>query len=115
MKKQSHIDEICKALADKKAFNIVVVDVKGISDIADTFIIASGNSFPQVKAIFENLEAHMEKLGVFCKRKEGVSEGRWIAVDYFDIIVHIFNDETRKFYQLEKLWTNGNNVKEYKE
>jgi len=115
MSKENHTKQICKALAAKQAFDIVIVDVKGISDIADYFVIASGKSYPQVKAIFENLEFEMEKDGVFARRKEGVSEGRWIAVDYFDVIVHIFHDETRKFYQLEKLWMNGSNVERYEE
>ena len=78
-------------------------------------MIASGKSFPQVKAIYENLEFEMEKLGIEARRKEGVSEGRWIAVDYFDVIVHIFHEETRKFYQLEKLWMNGGNTVKYEE
>jgi len=114
-KKQDLTKQICKALAAKQANDILIVNVKGVSDIVDHFIIASGKSQPQVKAIFEHLEEEMEKQGVFATRKEGASEGRWIAVDYFDVIVHIFNEETRKFYQLEKLWINGGNCVEYTE
>ena len=57
----------------------------------------------------------MEKQDVFAKSKEGVQEGRWIAVDYFDVIVHIFQEDARKFYQLEKLWINENNVIKYED
>ena len=115
MEKQDLVKQICKALAAKQANDIITVDIKGISDVADYFVIASGKSQPQVKAIYENLELELEKQGVFAVRKEGLSEGRWIAVDYFDVIVHIFNEETRKFYQLEKLWLNGRNFEKYED
>ena len=113
MKNKALIDSMCKAMSDKRAFDITVIDVEGLSDVADAFIIASGKSAPQVKAIFDNLEVEMEKQGIFARRKEGASEGRWIAVDYFDVIVHIVQEESRKFYQLEKLWINENNVTKY--
>lgn len=113
MKNEKLVNDMCKAMSDKKAFDIRIIDVEGLSDVADTFIIASGKSAPQVKAIFDNLEAEMERQGLFANRKEGMTEGRWIAVDYFDIIVHIFQEEARKFYQLEKLWINENNVTKY--
>ena len=115
MKNKALIDAMCKAMSDKRAFDITVIDVEGLSDVADAFIIASGKSAPQVKAIFDNLEFEMEKQGVFARRKEGTTEGRWIAVDYFDVIVHIFQEESRKFYQLEKLWINENNVTKYED
>lgn len=113
MKNEKLINDMCKAMSDKRASDITVIDVEGLSDVADAFIIASGKNAPQVKAIFDNLEAEMEKRGVFARRKEGVAEGRWIAVDYFDVIVHIFQEEARKFYQLEKLWINDSNVTKY--
>lgn len=113
MKNEKLINDMCKAMSDKRASDITIIDVEGLSDVADAFIIASGKNAPQVKAIFDNLEAEMEKQGVFARRKEGVAEGRWIAVDYFDVIVHIFQEEARKFYQLEKLWINDSNVTKY--
>ena len=72
---------MCKAMSDKRAFDITIINVEGLSDVADAFIIASGKSAPQVKAIFDNLEFEMEKQDIFAKSKEGVQEGRWIAVD----------------------------------
>ncbi len=107
------VQNICKALSDKSALDIKIVEVKGISDIADYLIVCSGKSAPQVKALFEHLEDTMEKLGKFAIRHEGAGEGRWICVDYGDIIVHVFHKETRDVYALDTLWNNGNNVTTY--
>lgn len=104
---------VCKALSEKKAQKIKVIEIKGMTDIADYFVICSGNSAPQVKAIYENLEQKLEEQDIFCRRKEGVAEGKWIAIDYTDVIVHIFHADTREFYQLDKLWSNGANVMDY--
>lgn len=107
--------QICSFLSEKKAENIKILQIKGMSDLADFFVICSGRSVPQVKAIFENLEEKMEQQGVVALRKEGFAEGKWIAVDYSNVIVHIFHAETREFYQLDKLWSNGTNVIDYKD
>ena len=109
------VDAICKALSAKLATDIKIVDISGISDIADYFVICSGRSAPQVKAIFEYLEEQMEKLGKFALRKEGMSEARWIAVDYGEVIVHVFHKDTREIYALDTLWDNGANVTTYQE
>lgn len=106
---------ICKALSEKLAADIKIVEIKGISDIADYFVICSGKSAPQVKAIFEHLEESLEKENKFALRKEGMSEGRWIAVDYGDVIVHIFHKDTRDVYALDTLWNNGANVTSYED
>lgn len=108
-----NVNTICKMLADKQATDIKIVEISGISDIADYFIICSGRSMPQVKAIFDHLEEQMEKNGKFALRKEGYTEGRWIAVDYGDVIVHIFHKDTRDVYALDTLWNNGSNVTTY--
>lgn len=100
-------DLICSIIDEKKGKDIVKIEVADISSICDYFVIASGNSVASVKAIAEHID---EKLGgneIFAKRVEGLSEGRWVAMDYGDVIVHIFNDETRLFYHLEKLWEEG--------
>ena len=102
-------------LADKLATDIKIVEISGVSDIADYFVICSGRSMPQVKAIFDNLEEQLEKQGRFALRKEGYTEGRWIAVDYGDVIVHIFHKDTREIYSLDTLWNNGSNVTTYNE
>ncbi len=107
------VQQICKVLAEKQATDIKIVEIRGISDIADYFVICSGRSIPQVKAIFDHLEEQLEKQGKFAVRKEGYSEGRWIAVDYGEVIVHIFHKDTREIYGLDSLWNNGSNVTEF--
>ncbi len=105
----------CKTLAEKKAVDIKIIEVVGMTDITDYFIVCSGRSMAQVKALCENLEEKMEENGVFARRKEGAETGRWIVIDYLNVVVHIFHHETREFYQLDKLWNNGNNVVDYRD
>ena len=106
--------EVCKALADKRGKDIISLYVREKTDICDYFIIASGSNAPQIKAMGERVEELVEKnLGVVPTRTEGVRDGRWAVVDYGDVIVHIFNDETRLFYHLERLWTDGGNLEKY--
>ena len=109
------VRSICAALSAKQALDIKIVDIQGTSDIADYFVICSGRSAPQVKALFEHLEDQMEKQGKFALRKEGQAEGRWIAIDYGNVIVHIFHNDTRELYALDTLWNNGQNVTNYEE
>lgn len=104
------VNQICTVLAAKQALDIKIVQITGISDIADYFVICSGRSIPQVKALFDHLEEQMEKQDKIALRKEGYSEGRWIAVDYGEVIVHIFHKDTRDIYALDTLWNNGSNV-----
>lgn len=106
---------ICKALSEKSAIDIKIIEVKGMSDIADYFVVCSGKSAPQVKALDEHLEETMEKAERFAMHKEGMREGRWIALDYGDAIVHIFHKDTREVYALDKLWDNGGNVTTYED
>ena len=103
-------EKIAKVLVNKKAEDVLAIDVSGKSDVADYFVIASGRSMPHTRALIEHVEEEMEKLGTSVIRREGVKEGRWAVLDYGDVVVHIFNDETRVFYYLEKLWGDGENV-----
>lgn len=96
--------EICNILLSKKARDIVKIYVAEKTVLADYFIIAGGSSTSQVKALCEYVDEGMSKLGVEVKRRDGESEGRWGVLDFGDCIVHIFNDETRLFYHLERLW-----------
>ena len=105
---------ICNILSSKKAGNIVYIDVAEKTSLCDYFIVCSGRSTTQVKALAENLEEKLEKEhGEIPRRKEGVREGRWAVVDYADVIVHIFSDEERDFYNLARLWENGKNIVRY--
>ncbi len=106
--------EICKALADKRGKDIVSLYVREKTDLCDYFVVASGSNAPQIRAMGERVEELVEKeLGLVPTRTEGVRDGRWAVVDYGDVIVHIFNDETRLFYHLERLWTDGGNLEKF--
>lgn len=100
-------DMICKFLSEKKADDIVKIYVADKTIIADYFVIASARSSTQVKALSEYVEEFVEKNGGEVRRTEGVAEGRWAVIDAGDIIVHIFNDEQRLFYHLERIWGDG--------
>ena len=107
---------VCKALADKRGKDIVALYVREKTDLCDYFIIASGSNAPQIRAMGERVEELVEReFDVQPTRTEGVRDGRWAVVDYGDVIVHIFNDETRLFYHLERLWTDGGNLQRFDE
>lgn len=107
---------ICKALADKRGKDIVSLYVREKTDLCDYFIIASGSNAPQIKAMGERVEELVEReYGIVPTRTEGVRDGRWAVIDYADVIVHIFNDETRLFYHLERLWADGGNLQKFNE
>lgn len=99
--------EICAILSSKKAEDIVMIDVEEKTTLCDYFVIASGHS--------DNLEEKMSEKGVEPRRTEGTKEGRWGVLDYGDVIVHVFNDESRLFYHLERLWEEGSNITPYKD
>lgn len=100
-------DMICKFLSEKKANDIVKIYVADKTIIADYFVIASARSSTQVKALSEYVEEFVETNGGEVRRTEGIAEGRWAVIDAGDIIVHIFNDEQRLFYHLERIWGDG--------
>ncbi len=106
----------CKALADKRGKDIIALYVREKNDLCDYFVIASGSNAPQIKAMGERVEELVEReLGVVPTRTDGVRDGRWGVLDYGDVIVHIFNDETRLFYHLERLWADGENLQRFDE
>lgn len=98
------------ALEDKKAENIRVLGIENVSVIADYLLIASGSNKNQVQALAENVEEELEKAGFHVRQKEGVRTANWILMDYGDIIVHIFDRENRLFYDLERIWVDGETV-----
>jgi iojap-like ribosome-associated protein len=91
-------------LDEKKAEDIVVLDIQGVTALGDYFVIASGGSSTQVKALAEELEGKFSAQGVEPRRVEGDRSANWLLLDYSDVIVHIFYRETRDFYCLERLW-----------
>ncbi len=98
------------ALSDKKGEDIKIIDVTGISVLADYFIIANGNSDSQVNALVDNVEEELHKAGYPLKQREGQASGSWVLLDFGDIIVHVFDRENRLFYDLERIWKDGKDI-----
>jgi len=96
---------------DKKARDVLVLDLKGLNTITDYFVICSGESTTQVKAITGEIEERFHAEGVKPLGIEGLSHGHWVLMDYNDVIIHIFEEETRKFYELEKLWIDAERIR----
>ncbi|VBB06800.1 ribosomal silencing factor during starvation [Lucifera butyrica] len=95
---------IAAAADDKKARDIVILDMQGISSVTDFFVICSANSTTQVAAIADNIEEKLSEKGINPLHKEGYREAHWILLDYGTCVVHIFIEEDRNFYNLERLW-----------
>jgi len=96
--------EAAYAALEKKAVDPVILDLTGLTVIADYFVICSGENTPQVKAITDFIEEALAGKGVKPSRIEGLSHRHWVLIDYGDVIIHIFIKETREYYSLEKLW-----------
>ena len=90
--------------ADLKATDIVVLDLRGVTDMTDFFVIASGTSDTHVRAIADHIQAGLKDVGVSTSMTEGLTEGRWAVLDYLDCIIHVFHPTLRQYYQLERLW-----------
>ena len=101
------VKKVAHALEDKKAEDITVIDITGVSTIADYFIIANGNNPNQLTAMQDAVDETMYTNGVHSKQVEGNSNSTWILMDYQDIIVHLFSSEDRLFYDLERIWRDG--------
>lgn len=97
----------CKALDDKKGLDIKIIDIHDVSVIADYFVIASGTNQNQVQAMADNVEETLGKAGYEPKQIEGSRNSSWILMDYGDLIVHVFDEENRLFYDLERIWRDG--------
>ena len=98
------------ALSDKKVEDIKIIDITGISVLADYFIIANGNSDSQVNALVDNVEEELHKAGYPLRQREGQASGSWVLLDFGDIIVHVFDKENRLFYDLEMIWKDGKDI-----
>ncbi len=99
-----------RALLDRKVIDLVILEVTNLSSFADYFLICSGNSDRQVQAIASHIEEKMSKQGIYPLGVEGKREGRWILLDYGDVIVHVFYQPAREFYDLERLWSEAHRV-----
>lgn len=96
---------ITKACEDKKGIDIKTLDISKLTTIADYFVIVSGNSSTQAQSIADEIEGKLVEEGYDIISKDGYQSGRWILLDFGDIIIHIFHKEEREYYNLERLWT----------
>jgi ribosome-associated protein len=96
-----------EALEDRKGEDVHVIDISEISTLADYFIIASGTNINQVQALADNVQEVLGRAGFDSKNVEGYESGKWILLDFGDIIVHVFDSENRLFYDLERIWRDG--------
>ncbi len=110
MTDREELEIAVKALDSRKAKNITALKVEDLTILANYFIIASATSTTQVKALADEVEYQLGEKGVKPKSIEGYQSQTWIVLDYYDIIVHVFLEETRDFYQLERLWADGTPV-----
>lgn len=100
-----------QAAEEKKAQRVVILDIRGLSVIADYFVICHGNSQTQVQAIADEVKKRLEEAGVVIRGVEGRNEARWVLIDLGDVVVHIFHKDERDFYDLERLWGDAEEVR----
>ena len=99
--------KIVQVMDSKKAKDIRLIKIEGISSLGDYFVVAPASNTTQVKAIADEVEDEMTKLGLEPNRVEGRQSAQWILMDYYDVMVHVFLDEARSFYNLERLWSDA--------
>ncbi|MGE5399898.1 MAG: ribosome silencing factor [Ignavibacteriales bacterium] len=95
---------ITDLIFNKKGYDVKILDLRNLTTIADYFVICSADSDTQVKAIADEIDKELSNAGIKCWHKEGLTALNWVLLDYFDVIVHIFKNESRHYYNLEKLW-----------
>ena len=103
----ARIESALRAASDKKAHDLVVLDLRPVATFTDYFLIASGTNVRQVQAIADEITERLKREGTRAARIEGYQTAEWVLVDYGDFIVHIFEDKARRFYDLERLWREG--------
>ena len=104
---ESMIKNAVEGLEDKKGEDIKIIDISEVSPIADYFILASGSNRSQIQAMADSVEEKLHKAGFHLKQTEGYDGANWILMDFTDIVVHIFDRESREFYDLERIWKDG--------
>lgn len=107
MNTEKNLKTVIEALEDKKAENIKIIQIGEISSVADYFIITNGTNKSQVQALADNINEKLGKEGVYAKQVEGYNSANWILMDYTDFVVHVFDKESRPFYDLERIWRDG--------
>ena len=97
----------CEAVEEQKAQDVKIINIENVSTLADYFIIASGSNRNQVQAMADNVGEILGRAGVEQKQMEGYQNANWILMDYRDVVIHIFDEENRLFYDLERIWRDG--------
>ena len=110
MNQNDILKKIVKTLDTKKAEDVEVIGIKDLTIIADYFVIATGTSTTHTKSLADEVEFQLKEAGVVPTRTEGYNGSNWILLDYSDIVVHIFYKETREYYSLERLWSDGEKI-----
>lgn len=105
------LDLYVKAALDRKALGLVVLDVGSLTSIADTFIICHGRSNRQVQAIAEHIVTDLKKQKIKPMNVEGIKDGHWVLLDYGHVVIHVFYESIRSFYDLESLWIDAKRIK----
>ena len=95
------------ALDEKKAADITVIDIEGVSTLADYYVITNGDNTSHVQALVENVQEKMYKAGYACRSLEGYRAANWVLMDYGDIVVNVFSREDRRWFDLERIWRDG--------
>ena len=101
---ESLVERIADIASDRKAIDIRVIDLRGVVGYTDYFLICSGNTERQTKAIHDTIHRSLKDEGLLPRRVEGASQGTWVLMDYLDCVVHIFTPDARAFYRLDQLW-----------
>ncbi len=105
-----HADQLAKAALDGKAEDLVLLDLRQLTLLADYFLICTGTSDRHVRALGQRVETAADDCGAQMHHREGVDEGRWVLLDFGDVVVHIFDPQTREYYRLEELWADAPRV-----
>ena len=100
-------ERAAKLCAEFKANDVVLLDLRKVTDMTDFFVVASGTSDTHVRSVAEHVIEEMKKLGSPVHHAEGLSQGRWVLLDFVDFVVHVFHPALRSFYQLERLWSDA--------
>ena len=106
----ARMESALRAASDKKALDLVVLDLRPVATFTDYFLIASGTNARQVQAIADEITERLKREGTRAERLEGYKTAEWVLVDYGDFIVHVFEEKARRFYDLERLWREGTRV-----
>ncbi len=107
----AELDIYVKAALGRKAVNLVLLDICNLTSVADAFLICHGTSNRQVSAIAEHIQSELKEQGILALSVEGLKEGHWVLMDYGHVVIHVFFEETRRFYNLEGLWSDARRIR----